>query len=44
MNIPVFEKKYVMNDEEWKRFADGLSKLGQIAKEYGITLVYHHHK
>lgn len=43
MNTPVFENKYVMNDEEWKKFADGLSKLGNIAKEYGITLVYHHH-
>lgn len=43
METPVFEKKYVMNDEEWKKFADGLSRLGNIAKEYGITLVYHHH-
>ena len=43
MDTPVFEKKYVMNDEEWKKFTDGLSKLGNIAKEYGITLVYQHH-
>ena len=43
MDTPVFENKYVMNDEEWKKFTDGLSKLGNIAKEYGITLVYHHH-
>ena len=43
METPVFEKKYVMNDAEWKKFADGLSKLGKIAKEYDITLVYHHH-
>lgn len=43
MGTPVFEKKYIMNDEEWSKFADGLSKLGNIAKEYGITLVYHHH-
>ncbi len=43
MDTPVFEKKYVMNDSEWKRFTDGLSRLGNIAKEYGITLVYHHH-
>ncbi len=43
METPVFEKKYVMNEEEWKRFADGLSMLGAIAKEYGITLTYHHH-
>ena len=43
METPVFEKKYVMNDDEWNRFADGLSRLGVIAKEYGITLTYHHH-
>ncbi|HOO22498.1 MAG TPA: myo-inosose-2 dehydratase [Clostridia bacterium] len=43
MNTPVFEKKYVMNDEEWKRLCHGLSRLGVIAKEYGITLTYHHH-
>ena len=43
MHTPVFEKKYVMNDEEWKRFADGLTALGKIATEYGITLTYHHH-
>ncbi len=43
METPLFEKKYIMNDDEWKTFTDGLSKLGNIAKEYGITLVYHHH-
>ncbi|MCR5485055.1 MAG: myo-inosose-2 dehydratase [Clostridiales bacterium] len=43
MKTPVFEKKYIMNDDEWKKFADGLSKLGKIAKEYGITMTYHHH-
>lgn len=43
METPVFEKKYVMNDDEWKTFADGLSRLGVIAKEYGITMTYHHH-
>lgn len=43
INTPVFENKYVMNNTEWKIFCDGLSKLGVIAKEYGITLTYHHH-
>lgn len=43
MNTPVFEKKYVLNEEEWKKFCDGLSKLGKIAKEYGITMTFHHH-
>lgn len=42
-DTPVFESKYVMNDSEWGRFCDGLSLLGEIAKEYGITLTYHHH-
>ena len=40
----VFDNKYVMNDEEWALFADGLNRLGEIALErYGITLTYHHH-
>lgn len=39
----VFEKKYVMDDGEWKKFSDGLSRLGKIAREYGITMTYHHH-
>jgi inosose dehydratase len=43
METPVFEKKYVMNDMEWDTFCSGLSSLGKIAKEYGITLTYHHH-
>jgi len=43
METPVFENKYVMNSGEWKTLADGLSKLGKIAKEYGITMTYHHH-
>ena len=43
MNTPVFEAKYVMNDEEWRRFAEGLSTLGKIAREYGITMTFHHH-
>lgn len=43
MNTPVFDNKYVMNDSEWKTFSEGLTKLGAVAKEYGITLTYHHH-
>lgn len=41
---PVFEGKYVMNDEEWKRLCDGLNRLGRISKEeYDIALTLHHH-
>lgn len=43
-DTPIFGHKYVMNDEEWKRFCDGMNVLGKIAKEeYGISLTFHHH-
>lgn len=40
---PVFEEKYVMNDEEWDTFCKGLNKLGKVAKDMGIKLCLHHH-
>ena len=40
---PVWEGKYVMNDEEWKLLTDGLNRLGKIAKDKGMTLTFHHH-
>lgn len=43
MDTPVFEAKYVMNDEEWSRLTKGLDDLGRIALEKGLRLVYHHH-
>ncbi|MDD3947267.1 MAG: myo-inosose-2 dehydratase [Clostridia bacterium] len=43
MNTPVFEKKYVLNDNEWQVLNEGLDRLGAVAQEYGITLTYHHH-
>lgn len=39
----IFEKKYVMNDEEWKLLTEGLNKLGKLALEYDIALTFHHH-
>ncbi len=43
-DVAVFDEKYVMNDEEWARFCDGMNRLGKIAKEeYGIALTFHHH-
>lgn len=43
MEQPVWEGKYVMNDEEWKLLAEGLNKLGKIAKDKGMILTFHHH-
>ena len=40
---PIFEAKYVMNDEEWDVFCKGLNKLGKTAKDRGIALTLHHH-
>ncbi|RDY28080.1 myo-inosose-2 dehydratase [Romboutsia weinsteinii] len=43
METPVFDGKYIMNEEEWNMLAEGLNKLGALAQEKGMKLVYHHH-
>lgn len=43
INIPIFGHKYVMNDDEWELLCDGLNKLGALAAEKGMKVVYHHH-
>ncbi len=41
---PVFEGKYVMNDQEWELLCDGLNRLGKLSLEkYGVALTFHHH-
>ena len=42
-DICIFDNKPVLKDEEWPVLAQGLNKLGEIAHEYGLDLVYHHH-
>ncbi|NCA67566.1 MAG: myo-inosose-2 dehydratase [Clostridia bacterium] len=41
--LAVFDNKYKMNDNEWKLLCTGLDKLGEVAKEYNISLTFHHH-
>lgn len=43
MDTPIFKEKPVFTEEEWERLADGLNKLGKLAKEKDMKLVYHHH-
>ncbi len=43
MDTPVFEKKYIFNDEEWELLARGLERLGALAEEKGMKIAYHHH-
>ncbi len=40
---PVFARKPVFTDEEWKRLADGLNEMGRLAVKKGMALTYHHH-
>ncbi len=41
---PVFEGKYVMNEEEWGLLCQGLDRLGKLSLEkYGVALTFHHH-
>ena len=39
----VFTEKPYFTDEEWHELCQGLNKLGAIADQYNLKLVYHHH-
>ena len=43
LDTPVFDGKYYFNEEEWKLLGNGLNKLGKLAQDKGMKLVYHHH-
>lgn len=43
METPIFDGKYHFNDKQWSLLADGLNKLGKLAKDKGMKVVYHHH-
>ncbi|MBF0705352.1 myo-inosose-2 dehydratase [Alkalihalobacillus hwajinpoensis] len=42
-DIPLFEHKPSFLDQEWGRLASGLERLGELAHEKGMKLVFHHH-
>jgi inosose dehydratase len=42
-NLPIFDAKPRFSEEEWKKLCEGLSRLGERAKEKGMALTYHHH-
>lgn len=42
-DVPVFDQKHIMNEEEWEFLCTGLNKLGKAAKERGLALTFHHH-
>lgn len=42
-DVPILTGKYHFSDDEWKRLSDGLNKLGSLAGDKGMKIVYHHH-
>lgn len=42
-DTPVFDNKPSFTDEEWDKLAEGLNKLGDLALEKDMKIVYHHH-
>jgi len=43
-DVPIFgDGRHIMNDMEWYDLCNGLNRLGQIAREEGMTLTFHHH-
>lgn len=43
INTPVFDKKPIFSDIDWSKLTEGLEKLGDLAAEKGMKIVYHHH-
>ncbi|WP_158734596.1 myo-inosose-2 dehydratase [Alteribacillus sp. YIM 98480] len=43
MDKNVFAEKPEFNADEWDKLTSGLNSLGEIANEYGLKLVFHHH-
>ncbi|MBS4197348.1 myo-inosose-2 dehydratase [Lederbergia citri] len=43
MSTPLFAEKPIFTDEECLKLAEGLNRLGELAKEKDMKLVYHHH-
>ena len=42
-NTPLFLNKPIFTDKDWDTLATGLNRLGELAREKDMKLVYHHH-
>ena len=43
MDTPIFGHKHIMDDREWELLCSGLNRLGKLAAEKVMKIVYHHH-
>ena len=39
----IFDEKYIFNDSEWDKLAQGMNKLAVLAEEKGMKVSLHHH-
>lgn len=42
-NVSVMQHKPIFNQQEWALLTTGLEKLGALAQQKGMRIVYHHH-
>jgi inosose dehydratase len=42
-SVPLFENKPVFTDKQWQFLLIGLELIGKLARDNGMTLVYHYH-
>lgn len=42
-DVPIFEQRHIMNDQEWGALCTGLNRLGKVARDTGMKLTFHHH-
>lgn len=43
LSAPIYETTPVLTDRQFEIIARGVEKLGELAKEKGMTVAYHHH-
>lgn len=43
LDLPIFDKKPIFTDDEWKRVVKGYNKLADLAEEKGMKVCIHHH-
>ncbi|MCW3489999.1 myo-inosose-2 dehydratase [Dethiobacter alkaliphilus] len=43
MDVAILDNKPVFTEDEWRRLVEGLNKLGELARQKDMKLVFHHH-
>jgi len=41
--VAVFSNRPIFDDQQWEALSQGMNRLGQMAKDAGMRLCYHHH-